>query len=43
MVDGELGAIVGEGIESVDIIETLLILTMAALNFAVVPGCVGAD
>ena len=36
-MDGKLGAVVGEGVEAVDIVETFLILSMTAFNPVVVP------
>jgi len=43
LVSSELLTKVGEGIEAVDAVETLLVLSVAALDLAVVPGRVGSD
>lgn len=34
---------VGEGIETVRVVEALLVLSMAALHLSIVPGRIGAD
>ena len=43
LVGRKLPTKVGEGIETVRIIETLLVLTMAAFHLSVVPGSIGTD
>ena len=43
MVGSFLPTKVGEGIETVRIVETLLILTMTAFHLSIVAGSIGAD
>ena len=43
MVGSFLPTKVGEGIETVCVVETLLVLTMAAFHLSVVAGRIGAD
>ena len=42
-MSSELLTKVGEGVEAVGAVETLLVLSMTAFDLAVVPGRVGAD
>ena len=43
LVSSELLTKVGEGVEAVGAVETLLVLSMTAFDLAVMPGRVGSD